>query len=665
MDDQYSQRQWALDMRNDLQTPPLPHDIRPERDTNRPEWDGTEYTPIQLQSDTNALEQDGFGHVDYVATRSDSDTLNAPDQDIYNASTTTTSIVKPKKKQSAWTRLSTTWWMEVITIFISTGFMIGLIAILASFQNRLTTEWTFFISINAVVAIVITAARATLLATVSVCLSQEKWNHFNGRARRLQDLNIIDRASRGPLGSIQMLFSVSWGVATVSAVVMILSLVTDSFVQQVVSFQPGTIYAHQDGSAAFGHAVSYSSGLNFDRGRSVHDGIISLNENTATNVDMQSAFFRGIWQTSWPSGVNCTSNCTWDQSYYTIGFTNTCADVTKETLESLQCTDNRTIAMPYANPRPCNLTTPHGLHFPFQPNVGGSSMAINSSGWDSGTSSYTLLDGRNLSRTAFWSWNRADIDETNMSVQLKPMLQNSTVVECTFGIVVYKYSNISFISNKFSIGATEKTPLGKASGYTKLIPPECVSNNCFWVDELLWWNNTSPDIPHISFSATDLSMVTRLFGSPAFSGSVGLTTLSPLNAPAGSTTAFGNGSLETVSGILDNVAQSLTDMMREKGAVQVAQGLTSQAVVYMRVQWLWLILPIALQVFGVLALIGALVGRRQTKDVPLWKGSALAVLYHSVDRDGVLGTQVKDLQELEDLGMTQVMLEKKSDGTDP
>jgi magnesium-transporting ATPase (P-type) len=253
--------------------------MRPERDANRPEWDGTEYTPIQLENDTNSLEQDSIGHFNHVATRSDSDTLNAPDQDIYHASTSVTSIDKPKKPQSAWARLSTTWWMEIITIFLSTGFIIGLIAILASFQNRLTTEWTFFISINAVVAIVITAARATLLATVSVCLSQEKWNHFNNRARRLQDLNIIDRASRGPLGSIQMLFSVSWGLATVSAVVMILSLLTDSFVQQVVSFQPGNIYAHQDGSATFGHALSYSSGLDYSLGASMHDGMLILNKD--------------------------------------------------------------------------------------------------------------------------------------------------------------------------------------------------------------------------------------------------------------------------------------------------------------------------------------------------------------------------------------------------
>jgi hypothetical protein len=113
---------------------------------------------------------------------------------------------------------------------------------------------------------------------VSVCLSQEKWNHFKNRARRLEDLNIIDRASRGPLGSIQMLFSVSWGVATVSAVVMILSLVTDSFVQQVVSFEPGNIYAPQNGSATFKHAASYIGGQNFDGGQTVHDGVIEINQ---------------------------------------------------------------------------------------------------------------------------------------------------------------------------------------------------------------------------------------------------------------------------------------------------------------------------------------------------------------------------------------------------
>lgn len=280
MDDQYTRRRWALDARSGLRTPPLPHDIRPERDSSRPgRNDPPEYSSVQLENNTNIQEQNSISHVNHVATQSDSDTLNGPDQDSDQASTSIRSFTKPKKPQSAWVRLSATWWMEIVTIFISTGCMAGLIAILASFQNRLTTDWTFFISINAAVAIAITAARATLLAAVSVFLSQEKWSHFNNKARRLQDLNTIDRASRGPLGSVQMLFTVSWGWATVSAVVMILSLLTDTFVQQVVNFQPSTIYAHQEGSATFGHALGYSGALDFEWGTSMHDGVLHLGIN--------------------------------------------------------------------------------------------------------------------------------------------------------------------------------------------------------------------------------------------------------------------------------------------------------------------------------------------------------------------------------------------------
>lgn len=253
-----------------------------------------------------------------------------------------------------------------------------------------------------------------------------------------------------------------------------------------------------------------------------------------------------------------------------------------------------------------------------------------------------------------------------MNAKLKPMLQNSTVVECTFSITMYNYSDISFISNNFHIGSSKKIPLGNNTGSTSVYRPDCNADICGPLDEIVWWNNTGPGLPNVSLSAADMSIITRLFESEAFSGSIGPIYKESLGAPpTGSTIAFGNGSLETVSGILDNMAQSMTDMIRERGTVQIGQGLTSQAVVYIRVQWLWLILPIALQVLGALAMIGALAKRRQTKGVPLWKGSALAVLYHSVDQDGVLGTRVKGLQELEDLGLTQVMLEKNSNGADP
>lgn len=168
------------------------------------------------------------------------------------------------EKKETYRGLCSTWWMEIATICASFACIAGLVGILAGFQNRLTTEWTFFISLNAAIAIIITAARATLLATVSVCLSQEKWSHFSNKARRLRDLATIDKASRGPMGSLEMLCSVSWGFASISAIVFILSLFTDTFVQQVLYFEPGSIYSYQEGSATFGYAHGYSNGVNYN-----------------------------------------------------------------------------------------------------------------------------------------------------------------------------------------------------------------------------------------------------------------------------------------------------------------------------------------------------------------------------------------------------------------
>lgn len=184
----------------------------------------------------------------------ESDADTATEQDNINCTT----IANSKRTAHLWlTRLASTWWIESITLCTSFVCMAALVCILFLFQDRLSTDWPFFISLNATIAIAITAAKATLLATVSVCLSQEKWNRFRNKTHKLQDLAVIDTASRGPLGAIQMLFQVSWGFASISAVVVILSILTDTLVQQVVHLEPGTIYTYQEGSATFGYAYGF------------------------------------------------------------------------------------------------------------------------------------------------------------------------------------------------------------------------------------------------------------------------------------------------------------------------------------------------------------------------------------------------------------------------
>lgn len=152
------------------------------------------------------------------------------------------------------------WGMEMMAMTASFACMGALIWVLVLFQDRPLADWSFWISLNAVVAIAATAAKATLLAAMSACLSQEKWQHFSHRSHCLEDLAIIDYASRGPLGSMQMLLKVSWGFASVGAIVTILSLATDAFVQQITNYEPDIIYTLQKFSGVFSYTHGYLSG---------------------------------------------------------------------------------------------------------------------------------------------------------------------------------------------------------------------------------------------------------------------------------------------------------------------------------------------------------------------------------------------------------------------
>ena len=90
--------------------------------------------------------------------------------------------------------------------------LIALISILAHFDGRLESRWGP-ITLNTVIAILSTIASSALLAFVGPALSQHLWNAFAQTrkakdvpvARAARDLCILDGASRGPWGSLELL----------------------------------------------------------------------------------------------------------------------------------------------------------------------------------------------------------------------------------------------------------------------------------------------------------------------------------------------------------------------------------------------------------------------------------------------------------------------------
>lgn len=372
------------------------------------------------------------------------------------------------------------------------------------------------------------------------------------------------------------------------------------------------------------------------------------------DTSMQAAVLKGLYEGDGDriSDISyvCYSNCTWDQDYITLGFSNTCADVTEETLATMHC-PNSTDARMSNN---CELHTPGGVQFSTgdymsaDDNVSyiGSDLAVAVGASDLKYGAGPVLNGSDLFRAAVWIWDDRHVDGSRIM---------NKVAECSLGVAIYKYSNISVVLYNFTIGATHKIPLGNNSGATLVQ----YSSKPALADNLLWWNDTSPDQPDIHVSLLDLVALADFFQSPSFSGGQSSTTSSG-NYHPGSAAIFkgcrylnddDGHFMKCISGIFDQVTSSMTSQLLRRGG-ELAQGLTSQDVVYIRVRWVWLILPLVVQFLGGVALVVTIIGRERTKNVPLWKSSTLAVLYHSVDEHGALVACVKDPGQLDKIGKT-------------
>jgi hypothetical protein len=98
--------------------------------------------------------------------------------------------------------------IEIFCLALATASLLGFVAILRKYDNRQSPEWTvghFSVTLNAIISVVSTVFRGTLLMPVAQSISQLGWIWYT-QPRSLQDICFYDSASRGPLGSIRLLF---------------------------------------------------------------------------------------------------------------------------------------------------------------------------------------------------------------------------------------------------------------------------------------------------------------------------------------------------------------------------------------------------------------------------------------------------------------------------
>jgi hypothetical protein len=193
------------------------------------------------------------------------------------------------------------WWLEAIYCILVIGSLIAIMATISPYDGRPIPQWPYHLSVNTLIAIYTTVLRATMLIITAEGLSQLKWVWFS-RHRPLQDLTRHDMASRGPWGSIRLLWTLRGRVviSSIGAFVTVAALVIEPLTKQVVQAYSCPI-ADPKAQASIPRTNVY-----FELGEHIAAGVDTL------RAAMQSAIYTGVYNPDVATmPFDCgTGNCT-------------------------------------------------------------------------------------------------------------------------------------------------------------------------------------------------------------------------------------------------------------------------------------------------------------------------------------------------------------------
>jgi hypothetical protein len=531
--------------------------------------------------------------------------------------------------------------------------------LLIAYNGRQVPNLPYGLTFNAVVSILTTAANSALLCVVAASLGQLKWSWFQSQQRKLADVQIFDDASRGPLGAAALLRTTPiLSLASGGALVTILTLLMDPFVQQILTY-PASQELQNSTVATIPTAYYFSNENESLFTQAVRNGI---------ELDPPEL------SPSCPSG-----NCTWP-IVTSVGWCSKCEDI-KFAVQSSECTvsfktEGTTVYRAYKN---CTVTLPdtevqinfltEGRRMNLDPviRVWHDNYAVQELYRMSENESLptlndtTYLQVPNPFLALLFVRFQGTYSGDCLSSSQTPA--STTEVEMPFELT---HCILDLCLRNYSIAVSNQIPsvqiVGSRFGKTSIVEENNVPAQVCW-ESRPGIINTAADnhdwatVPFIiesddfafCHSAMDkqklswgwTSAITSLLAGSISSYNFCLDQNYACDAYLNESSSdildrVGNVPCQT---LMENIGAYLTKLTMDSGGLMV-YGTVSGLVSRIRVRWIWLSLPTAVQVAGlVLFLITTISTRRQK--VPLWKESLYPLIYHGLDGPG-LGDMTTD-----------------------
>ena len=270
--------------------------------------------------------------------RNDTDTAASPggiDNPTPKGESSIPRLGIPTKDPSALKKLVLDSWIgEAVVMALSIGCLAAIAIIVNIYDGAPLPQWRGGVTLNTVIAVLSTTARSGMIFVVSATMGQLKWCWLGQTRRRLVDMQVMDDASRGPLGATRILTSLTGGtMATLGAVTTVLMVAFSPSLQKLLSYPLHEVeQTHLSGLAP--------RNLNYT----------SFFANGNTSLDLFKAIETGLWsEPRLLELATCpTTRCEWD-NFKSVGWCSKCTDLTDSAvlsdcniMQSLQNTSSPT-----------------------------------------------------------------------------------------------------------------------------------------------------------------------------------------------------------------------------------------------------------------------------------------------------------------------------------
>ncbi|KLJ12773.1 hypothetical protein EMPG_12223 [Blastomyces silverae] len=553
--------------------------------------------------------------------------IEGPDASSEEISGHATTTYHDPPRRNWYSRLFLDWWLwEIGACVTSLLALAATVAVLAVYSGNTAPELPKYITLNAIISLLTNVVKFSVLAAVAASISQLKWLWLKDM-RHLQDLQIFDNASRGPQGSLYILFHLRgrspsrlprsfnyYSGHSFGAFYAAIDCISSEACIQRVGRRIDSTYRQCDlfstrhvidlSYPPFSNLMLMTIAPKAQKGRSMHFGV---------NQGIMNAIFNGDsapkLEPSCPTG-----NCTWPM-FHSIGVCSRCVDMADKVKLEGACTSGDLLKME----ENCTISFQHGVPVvnPYEKYRGPASYIA----W---LLNYTPPEFDLFMESPQIDGNFAGIRNPLVALGWLEIdyssLTNTTPIaramECMFTYCLERYN----VSVEAGVSIIKTEPVHLAS-----------------MDQNSGWNVTAPLLPEKDKERTATFVVDGNAGRFLW-GNLITDLVGNATTLAESTELFIPSSdfigvsytVDDKVHMMETIARSITYSLLQPSN-QTVIGLTGVTQPFIHVRWVWIALPTVV-VLGTILFLSLVMLCTKRHNVEVWKSSSLALLYHGLEK---------------------------------